>query len=1160
MTTSLPHIKNRERLVQFIRSEMIGPCLTGEDKLDCSGEIKIEKWEDAGKPWVQKESGDEIIRQETPVNRYGIGVLYPPQVPHEETSSTDISESDGIQNGTEGKNDEKFVEIKSVGKSENNISDTDDFDLSLTNALQPSSMAVSFLVELPAGAQLIVSVDGGRYLQKTVYIAGIKRKWFLRQAISLQEISFISNTLIDNLLPDPFVKKFENGLVISVECYSRPDIYSAEKDRLRRRLLTVCLVNRTKRLAISASEQSELSLFQAGFSAKISGGGQILPYPEARTVPLLRGEILTDEEKEQASFRLLYHTKKTYAIGHGCAASWDDKTETPPEIIRANPLPEYEIPSITPDAKKADGEDLKISMAVLAGIKPGASQLLRNFLDEYYHWIEIKQKELKNLSPDLLEAATRHLKHAKNCAARMMAGLKYLDEDSLADEAFKLANKAILMQQLTGNCKRIHDFNYNENRNNFTPNYQDIDFDNMPETAGYWRAFQIGFILSSLRSSILEYDECEERDDVELIWFPTGGGKTEAYLGLASFAMFYRRLRDKADDGVQVLMRYTLRLLTTQQFQRSSRLICAMEKIRRENGDRFGMRPFSTGIWVGSANTPNKRATAVAAYNKLKTYAKAENPFILRQCPWCGAEMGKQIKIGTATHVLGYSKNRDTVAFKCPDKKCIFHDSLPIHVVDEDIYVNRPSLIIGTVDKFAMLAWMPEAGALFGLNMDGYRVKKPPGLIIQDELHLISGPLGTMVGLYETVIEELCTDRTNGKAVKPKIICSTATIRRYQDQVRCLFARQNANLFPPPGLDAGDSFFARYAVDSKGCLLPGRRYFGLYAPGLPSMQTLQVRLFSSILMGSMLFEKVEERDPWWTLLIFYNSIRELGGALSLFQTDIPGALKGIASRHGIKDRRFLNKVLELTSRMTNEEVPLALEELGERYTGKKSRAVDVCLASSIIEVGIDVDRLSLMSIVGQPKTIAQYIQVSGRIGRKWWERPGLATILYSSSKPRDRSHFEKFQSSHSQLYAQVEPSSVTPFSPPVIDRALHALFAIYLRLFGDVSAASSPANVNQALLNKLKELILNRVKIVDSTETNYVMLKFEKRLRQFSRWQRTWWSNHQEQADSLLRRYETWVTEEMEQTSWATPTSMRNVDAECQMDITTRYNLDSEEE
>lgn len=1154
-----PHIENREKLVRFIRSEMMGPCLPGNDKLDCSGEITIEKWEDAGKPWVQKETGDEIIRRDTPVNRYGLGVLYPPQVPHEEAASTDNQEPEETAKSAEDTVELKATEIKTVGRAENDASDSDDFDLSLTSTMQPSSMAISFLAELPDDSSVQIHVMGGRYQQKTIFIAGTKRRWFLRQSVSLPAISFPGNVLKNASVPEPFKKEFENGLKLHIECYSRPDIYSSESGRSNRRLITICLVNRTTKQTTSASEQSEFSLFQAEFTVQVCDGAKILPYPETGMASTGEKSSLTDEEKEQATFRLLYHTRKTFAIGHGCAATWNDKTANPPVTIKADPLPEYEIPSITPDAEKADGSDLKISMAVLAGLETGGEELLKDFLKEYNLWIETKKDERAQLAPDLQEPAERHIRNAEICAARMQSGLEYLREDSLAAEAFQLANRAVLMQQLTGGRKRLHDFDRKANRNHFSPEYKNIDFEKLPENAGFWRAFQIGFILSSLKSSILDCEQCREREDVELIWFPTGGGKTEAYLGLAAFAMFYRRLKNEHDDGVHVLMRYTLRLLTTQQFQRGSRLICAMENIRQQHG-RLGDKPFSIGIWVGSANTPNKRQTAVTAFNKLRTNARAENPFILRQCPWCGAEMGKQYKIGNTNAVLGYSKKRGTVLFKCPDKKCPFHHSLPVHVIDEEIYENRPSLIIGTVDKFAMLAWMPEAGALFGLNLDGECEKKPPGLIIQDELHLISGPLGTMVGLYETVIEELCTDRTDGKVLKPKIVCSTATIRRYQDQVRCLFARQKAVLFPPPGLDAGDSFFARYAVDPEGNLLPGRRYLGLYAPGLPSKQTLQVRAFSSVLMGAMLFDKVEERDPWWTLLVFFNSIRELGGALSLFQTDIPGALKGMAFRHGIKDRRFLNRVLELTSRMTNEEVPLALEELGKQYKGKRSRAIDVCLASSIIEVGIDVDRLSLMSIVGQPKTIAQYIQVSGRVGRKWWERPGLVTTLYSSSNTRDRSYFEKFQSSHSQLYAQVEPTSVTPFSPPVIDRALHALFAIYLRLLGDRHAAKNPDRVDPVLLQQLKELIMARVEAVDSSEVDYVMEIFSKRLRQFNRWQRTWWSEHNQQADSMLRRYETWVTEDMKKISWATPTSMRNVDAECQMDITTKYILDEEDE
>ncbi|SDU50336.1 helicase-related protein [Desulfobacula phenolica] len=1144
MKSESSHIPNRERLVQFLKSEIMGPCIKGE-KLDCSGIIHFENWEDALKPWIQKGTRDEIIKRETPVNRYGIGVLYPPRVRHDEIQSSDISaDPEMVEEDTTADS----VKMEAVGKSENIASDSDDFDLSLTNTVQPSSMGVSFLAELPENSKIIININAGRYLPGQVGIGEVNRTWFFREAVSLPGISFSSEQVKGGGSGKPFEKSYDNGLKLSIECFSRPDIYSDEKDRPERRLITVCLVNRTRRQASTASMQSELTLFQSSFTVTVQDG-RILPYPE--------GEMAADIENdsERASFRLLYTEKRTFAVGHGCAACWDDSSGDFPETITADPLPQYEIPSITPDAVNAENQPLRISMEVLAGFKEGRSDLLKTFISEYRSWISVRTEEIQSVESSLQETAGIHMEKADICAGRMEDGLAFLMEDEMAEKAFLLANKAVLLQQAVGGQKRLFDYDIKGRRNIFNPPYEEVGLKKLPEHMGHWRAFQIAFILMSLRSSVLD---CEERDEVELIWFPTGGGKTEAYLGLAAFAMFYRRLKDPSDDGVQVLMRYTLRLLTTQQFQRASRLICAMEKIRQDEGG-MGNRPFSIGIWVGSANTPNKRAAAKTALKKLQTNRYAENPFILRQCPWCGAEMGKTI-IKNKIHVPGYKAKGGTVVFKCPDKKCLFHKNLPIHVIDEEIYEARPSLIIGTVDKFAMLSWVPASSSIFGIDLNGARVKKPPGLIIQDELHLISGPLGTMVGLYETIIEEFCTGRENDKVFKPKIVCSTATIRRYKDQVRSLFAREKTNLFPPSGLDAGDSFFARYAVDENGMLLPGRRYMGIYAPGLPSMQTLQVRVYSALLMGSILFDGIGKRDPWWTLLVFFNSIRELGGALSLFQTDIPGALKGIAARHGFRERRFLNRVLELTSRMTNEEVPKALEELAKEYSGKGARSIDVCLASSIIEVGIDVDRLALMSIVGQPKTMAQYIQVSGRVGRKWWERPGLVTTLFSSSKPRDRSHFEKFQSAHSQMYAQVEPTSVTPFAPPVIDRALHALFAVYLRLMGSRSASDRPSDVDPALFEQLREIIEKRVKFIDENEYPSVMRKFEKRLRQFNRWERTWWEKRQEQSDSLLRRYETWVTEDMERTSWATPTSMRNVDAECQMDITTMYISDEEGE
>ena len=304
---------------------------------------------------------------------------------------------------------------------------------------------------------------------------------------------------------------------------------------------------------------------------------------------------------------------------------------------------------------------------------------------------------------------------------------------------------------------------------------------------------------------------------MELIWFPTGGGKTEAYFGLAAFSIFLRRLRDRGDTGVHALMRYTLRLLTAQQFQRASRLICAMDYVRRQHAEELGEGTISIGIWLGGSTTPNTREEARAVFRSLdRGDGRKQNQFVLDRCPWCGAQMGP-VNLGggrgrgrrRAFRVIGYAHRGNTVVYCCPDRRCEFHDSMPLYVIDEDIYEICPSLVIGTVDKFAMLAWRPEARSLFGISPGGTRSHSPPGLIIQDELHLISGPLGSMVGLYEPVIEELCTDRRGRHPARPKIISSTATIRSYAEQVRGLYARERASLFPPPGLDADDSFFAR---------------------------------------------------------------------------------------------------------------------------------------------------------------------------------------------------------------------------------------------------------------------------------------------------------------------------------------------------------------
>ena len=596
-----------------------------------------------------------------------------------------------------------------------------------------------------------------------------------------------------------------------------------------------------------------------------------------------------------------------------------------------------------------------------------------------------------------------------------------------------------------------------------------------------------------------------------------------------------------------------------------------MEFVRRNNSSELGQAEISTGIWLGGSTTPNTRDDARTVLRSLqKGDGREQNKFVLDRCPWCGAEMGPvnftvpkgKARKSSVPRVIGYERRENTVVYVCPDRRCEFHTILPLYVIDEDIYEKRPDLVIGTVDKFAMLAWKPEARSLFGIASDGKRAFSPPGLIVQDELHLISGPLGSMVGLYEPIVEELCTDRRSQMPAKPKIVSSTATIRSYAEQVHGLYARNRTSLFPPPGLDSDDSFFARVAKKADGTLERGRIYAGVHAPGLGSLQTVQVRTFSALLQSPQPMVAAE-RDPWWTLLLFFNSLRELGTTLTLFQSDIPDLLRGaLKQRLGIDypDVRQLRKILELTGRLPGDEVPKAITALEVPTDSQHGHPVDVCLASNIIEVGVDIDRLSLMAVVGQPKTTSQYIQVTGRVGRKS-DRPGLVVTIYTASKPRDRSHFEKFRSYHERLYAQVEPTSVTPFSRPALDRAAHAVVASYVRQLGDSDQAESPYPFPAALVAAVSQILDQRASAVDPDELASLRRILQRRGEEWQRWQRLKWDGaiHAEDMPQM-RPAGAYVTPEHARVSWATPQSLRNVDAECQVEITQLYMLEEAED
>ena len=385
-------------------------------------------------------------------------------------------------------------------------------------------------------------------------------------------------------------------------------------------------------------------------------------------------------------------------------------------------------------------------------------------LSLYDNWIAEREAEINALIERFRPAASRHMALCRDALARMRAGWQMIADNPLAARAFRLANEAMLYQQVRSRLE----LRPVEHKSNGTNRVIGAHPAAEPGVGtGLWRPFQIAFILASLPELVDR--TAPHRELVDLIFFPTGGGKTEAYLGASAVSLIARRLRDPADVGTDTLMRYTLRLLTAQQFLRAAALICVLEDIRSKQPD-LGEVPFGIGIWLGGTSTPNTWKQAIDALSELRRKNDAQNKFLLLRCPWCGAQMGPIPKGRSGQEVIGYEQAGKKVVFRCADNACRFggRATLPVHVVDDDIYDTRPSLVIGTVDKFAMMPWRPLARRLFGLGEDGSREISPPGLIIQDELHLISGPLGSMVGLYEPIIEDLCTDTRSGTIDPPQ--------------------------------------------------------------------------------------------------------------------------------------------------------------------------------------------------------------------------------------------------------------------------------------------------------------------------------------------------------------------------------------------------------
>ena len=772
------------------------------------------------------------------------------------------------------------------------------------------------------------------------------------------------------------------------------------------------------------------------FQAEIEVGGEHAFVPR----PDLRGVDTGDWDDRVAD--LHYADTPEYAAGHGVSADWDF-VDGACRRLRTAWIPSAHVEK----TETVDVPGAELSMGALGALAGGQAveAALRPLVAQYRAWIEERRAEIGTLQGGARHRTAEELLHRAGFAAdRIERGIAVLVEDADALDAFRVANRAVaraLRQRLAGQLT-----------------------DDRPLR---WRAFQLAFILLNLPELADPFDS--HRETVDLLFFPTGGGKTEAYLGLAAFAMVLRRLRKNGlqGAGVSVIMRYTLRLLTLDQLARASGLVCALELEREADVGRYGEWPFEIGLWVGKAATPNvmgrrgepRSDSARAKTRQFKANPSGKpSPIPLENCPWCGT------RFEPASFTLWPNDDRPAeLRIVCTNFECDFSGDrpLPILAVDEPIYRRLPAFLIATVDKFASLPWVAETGKLLGdaewhdatgfhgaADRQAGRRRRlepplpPPDLVIQDELHLISGPLGTMAGLYEAAIEALCVREIDGQAVRPKIVASTATVRQAGDQIQALFARPRTRVFPPPGPDRRDSFFARTRSVER---TPGRLYLGITSPGRnPKVLMRKVWL---ALMGAA--ERAyrdagghrnheNPADPYMTVLGYFNSLRELGGARRILEEEVRntvrqyGERKRIGEPHGLfQDRRTFSDVMELTSRVSTNKVADARRRLECAF--HKEQRVDSAIATNMISVGLDIPRLGLMVVLSQPKTHAEYIQATSRVGRDD-ARPGLVVTLLNAHKPRDRSHYERFRHYHETFYRAVEVASVTPFSARALDR------------------------------------------------------------------------------------------------------------------------------
>lgn len=896
----------------------------------------------------------------------------------------------------------------------------------------------------------------------------------------------LSEINLDESKEYPLDKTEDNSIVT---CYYKK-IYETNYGKF----IKILLANTLNHSKNKFSFGNELLNTKAIFQGEISiSGVKFLPYKQlSETNPF-------DEELNLINFQ--YRKENSFAIGHGCAVNWDDNKN--PTELKTTFLPEVDIKNYSNAFRKNFPEGLKDitelkKLSIWTDLdKSTIIQKLKLFADKYKDWIKTEQ-ETTEADDNYKKSLNTILEKQNKTYNRLIKNIDILNDNEIAFKSFLLANTAMYIQMLISDKKLFGEkgIELSEIKNDFE--YNNLDFFKNHTFKPNYRPFQLAFFLLNVESIIKE-DADDRNNVVDLLWFPTGGGKTEAYLAITAFTIISRRiLHGKDSDGVSVIMRYTLRLLTAQQFERATKLILSLDFLRRffkPNEDYFfGDDKVSIGMWVGASTTPNSYKDAqkirknindeiVKLNNKKGGNYQKENTFPITNCSWCGCNLVTKNQIGNFD--LGYKATENAFSTNCLNPSCAFSAELPIYFVDDKIYQNPPTLLFATVDKFAMLSQREEGHHLFNSQDEK---KLPPDLIIQDELHLLSGPLGSITGLYESIVELLST---KGKR-KPKIITSTATTRNTEQQVAMLYGNRELNIFPPVGVTYDDNFFSYVSTESK------RKHIGFMPTGKTALNS-QIRILGNLLLARIELykyyrvkenlsqeEAISRENNFWTIVSFYNSLRDVGKVYNKVPAEISDFLKLLHNRYQLNKQVYgfnyfglAGRTKELTSRIESNSIKKLLNELEMPFSlvTKDSMSfvqntVDLVLASNMFSVGIDIKRLNVMLMNGQPKNVAEYIQASSRVGR---DDKGIVINLLDANRSRDKSYFENYVPFNNAYYKFVEPLSVTPFTEIALDKVLASLLVCYVRhkqgLYLDKRAKEFTGNYDE-----LKTFISERIK------------------------------------------------------------------------------------